>query len=128
MRSKLPDRLVELRKDKGFYQSKDAAAALGIQYKTYLGYEHGTRNPSLETLIDIAKFYNVSVDYLLGITNKKNDEEGYIISVAELKKRYPELRDKLDEAGVEFLRLTEDDIDYEQVLKFIQWALAKKKK
>ena len=44
----------------------DAAKKIGIPYTTYVNYEKGDREPNSEMLIKIAKFYQVSVDYLIG--------------------------------------------------------------
>ena len=45
------------------------ARDLTIPYTTYVGYEKGEREPNSETLIALANYYNVSVDYLLGRTD-----------------------------------------------------------
>lgn len=45
---------------------KEAARRLSIPYTTYVNYEKGMREPNSETLIQIAHFYNTSIDYLLG--------------------------------------------------------------
>ena len=63
------ERLTELRKDKGLTQ-KDLAAKLFINYRTYSGYEREEIEASDDVKIKLAEFYNVSVDYLLGITNQ----------------------------------------------------------
>ena len=39
----------------------------GLNSVTYLRYEKEQREPPLSVLVDIAKFYDVSVDYLLGV-------------------------------------------------------------
>lgn len=64
----LGERLKELREEKGFTQ-KQLAEKLGINSVTYLHYEKDQREPPLALLADIAKFYGVSVDFLLGITD-----------------------------------------------------------
>ena len=51
---------------------KSAAAAIGIPYTTYVGYEKGDREPNSEMLIKIASFFEVTVDYLIGRTDDKN--------------------------------------------------------
>lgn len=61
----LGQRLKELRIANGYTQ-KDIAEKLGINSVTYLHYEKSQRQPPLELLTDIATFYDVSVDYLLG--------------------------------------------------------------
>ena len=46
---------------------KQVAAALKIHSVTYLHYEKGQREPPLSLLADMAKFFEESVDYLLGL-------------------------------------------------------------
>ncbi len=64
----LGQRLRELREEKGFTQ-KELAKELNIHSVTYLHYEKEQREPPLTLLAKIAKFYDVSVDYLLGLTD-----------------------------------------------------------
>ena len=45
---------------------KEVASKFNISVTCYAGYEQGYRSPDLETLVKIANYYNVSVDYLLG--------------------------------------------------------------
>jgi len=59
------DRLQILRTEKG-YSMKQMAAALNIPYMTYVHYEKNEREPNSELLVLIAKYFNVSTDYLLG--------------------------------------------------------------
>ena len=60
-------RLKELRLENNYSQNK-VATNLGIRQQSYVRYENGTGEPSLETLVAIARLYNVSTDYLLGLT------------------------------------------------------------
>jgi len=62
--------LKEVRMQKGLSQ-KQMAELLGVSYRTYQNYELMTREPKLEILIRIADLYNVSLDYLVGRTDKK---------------------------------------------------------
>lgn len=59
------NRLQALRTEKGI-NMKEAAQALSMPYTTYVNYEKGTREPSSEVLIKLAKFYDTSIDYLVG--------------------------------------------------------------
>ena len=52
----------------GLKQS-DLAKLLSISTSSYGQYETGRRSPDYKLLIQIANFYNVSIDYLLGRTN-----------------------------------------------------------
>ncbi len=60
------NRLKELREKKELFQS-DVAKFLGISTPAYSYYETNKRNMPAETAIKLSKFFNVSVDYLLGI-------------------------------------------------------------
>jgi len=68
MNLKLGMRLKELREEQGLTQ-KQLSNKLNINSVTYLHYEKEQREPPLSLLADIAQFYNVSVDYLLGLEN-----------------------------------------------------------
>ncbi len=68
MKTILGTRLKELREEYHLTQTQ-IAEALGINPVTYLHYEKDQREPPLSLLADIAAFYNVSVDYLLGIAD-----------------------------------------------------------
>ena len=58
------NRLSQLRQEKGL-NMREAARRLNMPYTTYVNYEKGTREPNSETLIALAEFYGVSIDYLL---------------------------------------------------------------
>lgn len=64
-------RIRALREDRDLTQ-KDIAAALHIPTNTYRNYELGTRTMPLEILVEIAKYYQTSTDYLLGLTDCKD--------------------------------------------------------
>ncbi|PHC41335.1 transcriptional regulator [Bacillus toyonensis] len=63
-----------LRKEKKLRQ-EDMAKHLGIARTTYAMYEQGNREPDYDTLQKSADFFDVSVDYLLGRTEKRNNKE-----------------------------------------------------
>jgi len=48
---------------------KQVSDALRIPYTTYVNYEKGEREPSAEFLIQVAEYYNTTVDYLIGRTD-----------------------------------------------------------
>lgn len=64
----LGQRLKGLREEAGMTQ-KEVAAKLGINSVTYLHYEKSQRQPSLSMLADMAKLFDISVDYLLGLSD-----------------------------------------------------------
>ena len=61
-------RLRDLREDKDLSIRK-LAEILHIQRTTYHNYETGKRELPFELAITLAKFYNVSLDYIAGLTN-----------------------------------------------------------
>ncbi len=63
-------RLKDLREDHDKLQ-KDIASLLGISQQYYSEYEKGNRTMPIQHLITLAKFYGTSVDYIVGLSNKK---------------------------------------------------------
>ena len=59
------DRLKELRTAKGISQ-QELADMLNVHAMTISGYERGIRRPNFEMLDEIADYFDVSVDYLIG--------------------------------------------------------------
>ena len=64
----LGKRLKELREERNLTQ-KQVANALKINSVTYLHYEKAQREPPLLLLAEMAAYFNVSGDYLLGLTD-----------------------------------------------------------
>ena len=58
-------RLIELRKQFGYTQ-REIALKLNISQPSYIRYEIGTSEPTLENLCKLADIFDVSIDYLLG--------------------------------------------------------------
>lgn len=61
------ERLIEQRKLNKITQ-RQLADHLKITQPSYIRYENGSSQPSLETLVKIADYFDVTVDYLLGRT------------------------------------------------------------
>lgn len=66
-------RLKDLREDRDLYQ-KEIANYLGITQSNYSKWEIGTKIIPLKYLNKLCNYYNVSMDYMLEITNKKFDK------------------------------------------------------
>lgn len=64
------ERLKEIREDKDYKQS-DIAKVLNTTQQQYSKYELGLQVIPVERLVKLAKFYNTSVDYLIGLTNER---------------------------------------------------------
>lgn len=96
----LGTRIKQLRKEKQLSQL-DLARHLNISNTTLSQYESGKRIPGDEIKIKIAKFFNVSIDYLLGCT----DVRSYNAGTEQIHKNDPRTYDRLDKSG-----LSEEDI------------------
>ena len=55
----------DIRIRKGLTQA-EVAAAIGVSSVVYSRYETGSRQPSVDTLVQMADLFGVTVDYLLG--------------------------------------------------------------
>ena len=64
-------RLKGLRLSKNLTQ-KQLAGRLGIGNASISGYEMGTIYPSVDVLVQIAKYFDTSTDYLLGLSDTPN--------------------------------------------------------
>lgn len=62
-------RLRDLREDADLTQDQ-LVKILGMHKTTYTNYEQGKREPPFELIIRLAKLYNVSIDYIAGITDR----------------------------------------------------------
>lgn len=63
-------RLKELREQRRLKQ-EDLALYLNTSQSTVSAYEVGDRTPDIKTIIKIADFFNVSIDYLVGLSDIK---------------------------------------------------------
>ena len=63
-------RIRDLREDRDLTQAQ-VGAAIGVPQRTYAYYESGQRMVPPHILCALADFYDVSVDYLLGRSNKR---------------------------------------------------------
>ncbi len=81
--------LSELRKDRGMTQ-QDLANQLSVSVHTISSYERNLILPSDEIKIQIAKLFNVSLDYLFGVTpnpSKIEDVDSSVIILKDIPKR-----------------------------------------
>lgn len=110
------DRLKKLREKYNLSQY-ELARRLGMSRATYSGYELGIREPDHETLKKLARFFDVSVDFLVGNTDdptppSAGSEE---IDIRQL------IRDKIKTARWKGRPLSEKDA--EMLTKIIDAAL-----
>ena len=108
MKNEIGDRLKLLREEHHLSQ-KEAASRLGISQALLSHYENGIRECSLSFVINAARFYDVSADFLLGLSEKRrsyNDltDPEEIPSDGELKEKtlfraLTHISDKMNAAG-----------------------------
>lgn len=60
------ERLKELRQDKKIGQV-ELASGIGVSKGVISFWENGLREPTMSSLIALAEFFDVSIDYLVGI-------------------------------------------------------------
>lgn len=68
-------RLKELREEHK-WSMRDAASFLKKSYTTYVNHEKGYREPNSDDLVHYARAYGVSIDYLVGRTDERNNATG----------------------------------------------------
>ena len=66
---KFAERLKELRAERGVTQDK-LAEETGLSQSALANWENGKRSPSAAAIISLAKYFNVTTDYLLGVTDE----------------------------------------------------------
>lgn len=64
------NRIRDIREDKDIKQST-MAKYLGVHQTTYSSYEIGKLSLTADVLVKLAKYYNTSIDYLLGLTDEQ---------------------------------------------------------
>jgi len=89
------ERLTQLRKDNGFTTRNEFADKLGIPSTTLRNYETDAREPGHTFLKQVSEFFNVSVDYLLCLTDDKDVLNSFRIRTSEqnIIKKYRDLDD-----------------------------------
>lgn len=87
------NRIKELREELNLKQ-KELAEKLSLSQQAISGYENGNRFPDQDTLESIADFFNVTIDYLLGRTNKRES----II-------KEEDIQEKLNEVGIDYIEV-----------------------
>ena len=68
---KYNERIREIREDNSLTQQK-IASLLNIGQRTYSDYESGKTRIPVDSLLILAKFYDISMDYISGASNEKS--------------------------------------------------------
>lgn len=97
-------RLTSLRKEYGYNTRNEFAEKLGIPSTTLRNYETDAREPGHTFLKQISEMFNISVDYLLCLTDEKEVLNSFRLKTSETKiiKEYR----KLDEHGKKMVDFT----------------------
>ena len=94
-------RLKDLREDHDLKQS-DIAAILGISQQYYQCYESGKNELPLRHCITLAEYYNVSIDYLVGIIDipvpTKDAPSKALTKYSELIRKFESADEKVKQA------------------------------
>jgi len=69
---KYNERIRELREDHSLTQQK-VGSLLNVGQRTYADYESGKTRIPVDNLLILARFYNVSMDYITGASNIPNE-------------------------------------------------------
>ena len=78
--------MIRLKELRGKKTQNYIAKHLGLKQQTYRNYESGDRQADYDMLIKMARYFNVSIDYLLGITDSVYTAEDYANGVKDTKK------------------------------------------
>ncbi len=111
------DKLTQLRKSNNVTQ-EELANFLNISRSTIAGYETRNREPEYRVLLDISKFFNISLDYLLG-DQLTYPSERIPISTSDNKDVYKKDLNKTNNSSQETIdkltkilyELNQDDLD-----------------
>lgn len=82
-----------LRLERNISQQK-LSSYLGYGYTAISNYESGRNEPSIDTIIKIACFFDVTIDYLFGISENPKRVEGVSRQEADLLCDYRNLSEK----------------------------------
>lgn len=113
----MQNRLKEIRQEKNLSQA-DIAKALGVTRQAISLYEKGDRELKLETWQKLADFFNVPVDYLLGISKDRStltiddlnaeEQEAYERITDMLSQEYPQTRPEFNWSKIGQLLINSD--------------------
>lgn len=96
------DRLKLLREETGLSR-EDLAISLNITYSALSKYETNSRFPDKDTLKKISKYFNVSLDYLMGLTETRNPYENeHLETTSEATTRIKTLDDDLIDLMIKY--------------------------
>lgn len=66
------ERIRELREDKDYNQTY-VAKAIHVAQTTYSDYEKGKVRMPIECIVELARFYDVNMDFIIGVSDEKRE-------------------------------------------------------
>lgn len=119
----LGKRLKLLRNKKGGNNNQeDIARDLGISRARYSHYENNHVEPDIDMIRKLAKYYNVTTDYLLGYSDQPDSEEDALDSIKrKIAAEFPEA----DLMFEDLANMTAEEL--EEVYEFIKFKESQKK-
>ena len=86
------NRIKDLREDRDLRQV-DVAEAVGIDQRSLSNYETGKNKPDSEIVIKLARFFGVTCDYLLGVSDSVLiDNKAVVRELEQIKERIEEIQ------------------------------------
>lgn len=99
------DRLKLLRNEKDSLTQEKLGKVFNVLKGAVSNWENGNRFPDESTLIKLADYFNVSVDYLLGRTDKRQPNH---LTKEDLIKIAPEYAWLFEEEGLKYVELVDE--------------------
>ena len=123
-------RIAMLRKEMGMNQM-ELAKYLRLSQQTISKYENGKADPDKETLIRLSELFNVSTDYIIGHSDKRDHSELTYKDNRNIAKTLDVLKDQIDnnesgELNYNGIEVTDDDA--ELLMDALDMALRRIKK
>ena len=92
------NRIRILREDRDLRQI-DVSNATGIDQKTLSNYETGKTNPDSFAIIKLADFFNVTTDYLLGVSEENfYNKDNLISSLEQIEKTIKNIKKHIEKS------------------------------
>ena len=86
-------RIKEIRKQLGI-TARQVAEHINVAESTMSLYESGKREPDIETIVNLAKYFNVTLEYLLGVGDTPTEEERRVLDVTKTVQESEECEEK----------------------------------
>lgn len=101
----------KLMKEKGVNAYK-VAKATGISSQTLSAWKKGTYTPKQDKIEKLANYFNVSVAYLMGLTDIPNEE----LTEEETRKQIAELEERLEQLEIEHKALVKENEEKDKII------------